>query len=226
VSKRRKTKYGPAVKISGRWVAHQDAMTRILRGLSPSARRILDTLEIEHCRHGRLENGRLVCTYTDFARHVRRSCISRALRELVSAGIIEIVRTGRRSWADLRTPSLYRLTFEPTYQDGKAVAPTHDWKKQKARPDLTTGARPESTTGNGQKPGRNRPPREAKSQAGIDHSLSRSRVVGGGGVADFSSLPASPSAHPQDGAGPSAPPPPLPHDKLPSVTAPSCGRLQ
>src|SRR5262245_7781192 len=95
---------------------------------------------------------------------------SPALRELVSAGIIEIVRPGRHAYADLRIPSLYRLTFEPTYQDGKAVAPSHDWK-QKARSDLTTGARPDSTPGNGQKPGRNRPPREAKSQAGFDHSL-------------------------------------------------------
>jgi hypothetical protein len=132
------SKHGPRLKIGGRWVAHQDAMTRVLCELSPSARRILDALEIEHCRHRRLENGRLVCTYTDFERYVSRSCISRALRELVSAGLIEITRPGRRSYADLRTPSLYRLTFEPTYQDGKAVAPTHDWKQQKARPESNT----------------------------------------------------------------------------------------
>jgi hypothetical protein len=208
------SKHGPRLKIGGRWVAHQDTMTSVLRELSPSARRILDTLEIEHCRHRRLENGRLVCTYTDLARYVPRSRISSALRELVSAGLIEITRPGRRAYANLRTPSLYRLTFEPTYQDGKAVAPTHDWKKQKARPESDTGARPESDTGNGQKPGRNPTLREGKSQAGIRYCLSRSGVDGWGigGTDDTSKVP--------------PPPPPTSLTTGSSIVLPSGGTLQ
>jgi hypothetical protein len=223
--KSRRSKFNPRLnlKIGGRWVAHQDSMIRILLGLSLSARRILDRLEIEHCRHGRRQNGRLICTYADFERAgIQRSCIRAALDELISAGLIEIVRPGRRSYADLRMPSAYRLTFEPTFEDGKPVAPTHEWK-QKARPESTTGAGPESTTGNGQLPDRNPPLREGDYRTGIHHSLSRSRVEGGGGAADSSCLPASPLAH-HLGTGLSAPSPLL-SDDPPSVTAPSSGSV-
>jgi hypothetical protein len=50
--------------------------------LSQSARRILDRIEIEHMRHGAVENGRLPVTFDDFANFgVERQAISPAIRE-------------------------------------------------------------------------------------------------------------------------------------------------
>src|SRR5437016_6021244 len=66
MSKKRRSKYGPRLKIVGQFIPHPAALIRILRGLSPTARRILDTLELEHCRHGGRDNGRLRYTYDDF----------------------------------------------------------------------------------------------------------------------------------------------------------------
>src|SRR5262245_2747805 len=224
MSKRRRSKYiGPRIKIGGQFIGHQATMIRVLRELSLTAWRILATLEIEHCRHGGRENGKLVSTYDDFECHVQRSSIRQALDELVAAGLIEIVRPGRRSYADLRTPSIYRLTYLPTFQNGKWIEATHDWKKQNTRPESTTGTRPETTTGNGQLPDRNPPPREAIYQAGIHHSyLEDLGEESGGLAADLSSLSRSPLAPSQEGMGPSAPSPPI---SDPIVTTPSSGRL-
>ena len=59
--------------------------------------------------------------------------IRKALSQLTALGLIEITRLGRRSYADLRSPSMYRLTYLSTYQDGKEVDPTHEWKKTKSQ---------------------------------------------------------------------------------------------
>jgi hypothetical protein len=225
-TKRHKKYSGPRLKIGAQFIGHQVAMVPILRELSLTARRILDTLEIEHCRRGGRENGKLICTYDYLARFagVSRSCIRAALRELVAAGLIEIVRPGCRSWADLRAPSQYRITYLPTFQ-GQWIEPTHEWKKRKAGPESTTGTGPKSDTGNGQLPDRNPTPREANYRAEIRHSLSRSLGEEGGGPSGGpSSLSVSPPAHHQQGAG-SIPSPALSSDGLPSATAPSSGRL-
>jgi hypothetical protein len=117
MSKRHKNKRGT---IDGRWVAHPDALIRTLRELSLTARRILDTLEIEHCRHSGKENGNLICTYSDLERAgVDRTRIRKALDELVSFGLVEITRLGRRSYADLRNPTLYRITYLRTFKNGQ-----------------------------------------------------------------------------------------------------------
>jgi hypothetical protein len=143
--KRRRSIY-PRPKIGLQFVGHQPALIRVLRELSLTARRILDCLELEHCRHGGRDNGKLICTYGEFECCVQRSCIREGLDELVAAGLIKIVRPGRRAYADLRVPSMYRLTYLTTFQDGKWIEATHDWKKQNSRPNSTTGTRPDSTT--------------------------------------------------------------------------------
>jgi hypothetical protein len=224
--KRRRSKYSPRLKIGGQWVAHQVALIRTLRELSFTARRILDTLEMEHCRHGGRENGKLICTYTDLklgADITSSNAIARGLRELERYRLIKIQR-GRRAFADMRFPSVYTLTYLHTYQDGKEVAPTHDWK-QKASIPSDTGASIPSDTGTGQKPVSKMTLQGGDSQYPQRYNHLDLGWKGGGGAADFSSLLASPPAHHQEGAGPSAPPPPLPNDEPPSVTAPSSGRL-
>jgi hypothetical protein len=181
---------------------------------------------VEHCRHGGRNNGKLICTYADFERGgARRKSIRSALSALTAAGLLEITRPGRRSYADLRFPAMYRLTYLSTYEHGKEVDPTHDWKKQKARGDLPTGARGNLPTRNGEKPGAVRPLREPESQGRNDHSYLDLGEEGGGAVADYSSLTVSPQAPSQQGAGPSVSPPASDGDQLPSVTARSSGRL-
>jgi len=218
MSKRRKNKSTPRLKIGGNWVAHQAALIRILRGLSLAARRCLDTLELEHCRRGGRENGGLVCTYTNFEQGgvTSRHSIARGLRELEHCGVIRIQR-GRRAYADMRLPSTYTLTFLSTFQDGKESSPTHDWKKQKAGVVLHPGASAELHPGNGQKPVSNCTLREGESQCRIAPCYLDLGWTGGGGEADLStSLFQSPTA--TAGTEPSAP--------SPILTAPSTGRLQ
>jgi hypothetical protein len=158
MSKHRK-KSTPRLKIGGGWVAHKAALIRLLRGLSLSARPILDTLELEHCRRGGRENGRLVCTYSDFeAGGTQRSRISSGLRKLEDARVIKVQR-GRRAYADMRIPSIYTLTLLSTYQTARRWSPPMignkkpDWNPPLAPPK----AGPESTTTRGSKPDRNPP---------------------------------------------------------------------
>jgi hypothetical protein len=215
----------PKVKIGGQWVAHQVRMIRVLRGLSLTARRFLDTVEIEHCRRGGRENGRLIVTYSDFERELggntNRRGIARAVRELEAAGIIK-VRRGRRAFADLRLPSVYTLTFEPTYNDGKAADPTHDWK-QKTGGLSTPGAGGLLTPGNGQKPGAFSPLREGESRGPFNPYYLDLGRTGGGGAADLSGPSPPPQAPPPEGMEPSALS--LPTDELPSATRPSSERF-
>ena len=132
MAKHRRSNVPRPSMMSGPWVAHPAAMIRVFLELGLAARRILDVLEIEHCRHGRRDNGRLVCTYSNFEQGgVRRGSICGALRELVAVGLIEITRSGRRSYADLRLPSMYRLTFEPTYVAGKESSRPMSGKNKK-----------------------------------------------------------------------------------------------
>jgi hypothetical protein len=137
--KRRRSKYSPRLKIGGQWVAHQVALIRTLRELSLTARRILDTLEMEHCRHGGRENGKLICTYTDLklgADITSSNAIARGLRELERYRLIKIQR-GRRAFADMRFPSVYTLTYLHTYQDARRLPrPTTGNKKPVSPPIL------------------------------------------------------------------------------------------
>lgn len=115
-------------KIAGQFVAHRvDMMTSLAWGALPhAARRVMDRLEIEHMNHGGCENGMLACTYDDFARYgIRRQSIPVALIYLEALGFIEVTEQGRASFADLRTPSRYRLTFLNTLQQG----PTDEWER-------------------------------------------------------------------------------------------------
>jgi hypothetical protein len=106
MSKRRK------FNINGPFVSHALEMRRspAWLHLSDTARRVLDRLEVEHMEHGGAENGSLVCTYKDFEKvGIRRASVSRALRECVLLGFLEVTQKGGRAISDVRWPSLYRL---------------------------------------------------------------------------------------------------------------------
>lgn len=78
--------------------------------------------------HGGAENGSLVCTYKDFEKAgIRRASISRALRECVLLGFLEVTQKGGRAISDVRWPSLYRLT----YVSGRGKSPdvSNEWQR-------------------------------------------------------------------------------------------------
>jgi hypothetical protein len=223
----RRNKQNPVrLRIKGQWIPHDIGLICLLRELPVNARRILDTLEIEHCKQGGRENGRLVCTYTDLERNggVPRRSIPRTLCDLEALGILRITR-GRPAYADFRVPSHYRLTYLPTFVNGKWVEPTHDWKKNQrhsvprsrghSAPLLGVKAGAASDTDGGSKPGPS------------VTLLSRSR---GGGVgakwADVLSAaqPQSPSSN-QGRTEPDAPSSPSSNGSAGSIVVPGSGEV-
>lgn len=110
----------------GPWIAltRDFLASPALWSLSITARRILDRVILEHLEHGGVENGRLVCPYSDFERvGASRNLVADALDELTAKGLIRVQR-GR---AGDGTPhaNLYRLTFTGSF-DG--LAATNEWK--------------------------------------------------------------------------------------------------
>jgi hypothetical protein len=105
--------------------------------LPDNARRVLARLELEHLEHGGAENGKLVCTYNNFAADgLRRASVALAIRQCIALGFVTITRRGKRSIAEHRTPTLYRLTYVlDRYADGGKREPTHEWRRIKTDDD-------------------------------------------------------------------------------------------
>ena len=97
--------------------------------LSHAAKQIIERLIVEHIRHAGQLNGRLICTYTDFANFgIRYPSIAPAIRQCVQLGFVEITQRGWRAAVHGR-PAQYRLTFLPT----KTAPATDEWKHFRAR---------------------------------------------------------------------------------------------
>jgi hypothetical protein len=112
------------------------------RALSFPARKVLDRIELEHMHHGGAENGKLPVTYRNFEdAGVRRHSVANALRELTALGFIEVTRKGYGGAAEVRAPSLYRLTYLPAWNAGpKEGTGTHDYLKIKTDEEAETKA--------------------------------------------------------------------------------------
>jgi len=96
------------------------------RVLSLAARRVLDRLQLEHLRHGGVENGRLSVSYDQFVEHgVHRHSVGPALREVAALGFLAIVERGSGGNATYRRSSTYRVTFLPT----REAAASNDWRR-------------------------------------------------------------------------------------------------
>src|SRR5260370_14969482 len=118
--------------ISGQFSARRIEMLEspAFRVLSPSARRVLDRIEIEFAHHGETGNGRLKVTYDDFEDHgIRRQSIASAIRETASLGLIEVTERGCAGNADFRRPNSFRLTYRHT--DDDPGDGTHEWRQIK-----------------------------------------------------------------------------------------------
>lgn len=99
------------------------------KALPDNARRVLDLLEIVHMQHGGAENGKLVCTYDQFkVAGLRRASISRAIRQCVALGFLEITKKGYRRYGAYNQPSYYRLTYVLGQKHSLAPCPTHEWR--------------------------------------------------------------------------------------------------
>jgi hypothetical protein len=86
---------------------------------------LLERLEIEHLRHGGMNNGELYVAYSQFvAANISRRKIGSTLDLGVQLGLIEVTRPQEHT-GDLRAPNAYRLTYLPA----KSAHPTDDWKR-------------------------------------------------------------------------------------------------
>ena len=87
--------------------------------------KLIHRLLLEHCNHGGLENGRLVCTYKDFQEYgLTRNKIRPAIEEADFLGLVKHQR-GERIFAK-NQPNSYRITF---YGTSEARDPTNEWKR-------------------------------------------------------------------------------------------------
>jgi hypothetical protein len=114
----------------GPYVVHRGKMLEsdAYRSLGKTELKILARLEIELMRHRGTNNGRIICTYDDFAEYgIRRPSIPRALRRLRKVGLLVVTQRGRRS--ALRNPHHYRLPYLLSHDEaGNIIAPTDEWK--------------------------------------------------------------------------------------------------
>jgi hypothetical protein len=114
-----------------------------MRVLSLAARTALDRIEIEHAHHGGNDNGKLPITYVDFERHgLHPNAIAPAIRELAALGFIEVTRKGYGGAAELRAPSLYRLTYRPAWNANRRDEDgTHEYLAIKTNEEAEAVAR-------------------------------------------------------------------------------------
>jgi hypothetical protein len=90
--------------------------------LKPIERTILSVIEIEHMRHGGVENGRLIVTRRQFEkRGIHKDAIAPSIRALGALGFIELDR-GAAGVGDQAQAHRFRLTYvQPN--------PTDEWRK-------------------------------------------------------------------------------------------------
>ena len=90
--------------------------------LKPIERTVLSIIEIEHMRHGGVENGRLIVTRRQFEkRGIHKDAIAPSIRALEVLGFIELER-GAAGVGDQAQEHRFRLTYvQPK--------PTDEWRK-------------------------------------------------------------------------------------------------
>ena len=104
-------------------------MTRLLMldspafwALKPIERTILSVIEIEHMRHGGVENGRLIVTRRQLQkRGIPKQVVAPSIRALEALGFIEITQRGAAGIGDHAQAHRFRLTYvQPK--------PTDEWR--------------------------------------------------------------------------------------------------
>ena len=107
------------------WLTSELINSLAWRSMSVNCLKLIHRLLLEHCNHGGLENGRLVCTYKDFQEYgLTRNKIRPAIEEADFLGLVKHQR-GERIFAK-NQPNSYRITF---YGTSEARDPTNEWKR-------------------------------------------------------------------------------------------------
>lgn len=131
MAKRPKRKERGSINGAFAWRLVEMLESPAYRVLSLSAHRVMARLEIELAQHGGKpeENGKLPCTFDHFVEFgLHRHAIAPAIRELVALGFVEITQRGSAGNADLRQPTLYRLTYRHW---GSHKETTDEWRRIK-----------------------------------------------------------------------------------------------
>lgn len=99
------------------WVWHTSELLRspAWHGASPTLRRLLDFLQIEHLRHERRENGNLMALYGDLVKFgVSRGLILKTIQEGEARGLLRVEHGLRIPANGKQAPNRFRLTYLPT----------------------------------------------------------------------------------------------------------------
>jgi hypothetical protein len=99
--------------------------------MSHQCRKFVDALMTEWADHGGIENGNLKAPYNQLqTRGLRRETVLDVVVEARALGIVHSVR-GQRSYGSRRNPSVYRLTWLGTPQNG--LTATNEWRAIKTK---------------------------------------------------------------------------------------------
>jgi hypothetical protein len=99
--------------------------------MSHQCRKFIDALMVEWANHGGAENGNLKAPYDQLqTRGLRLATILDVVVEARALGIAHSVR-GQRSYGLRRSPSVYRLTWLGTPQNG--LTATNEWRAIKTK---------------------------------------------------------------------------------------------
>jgi hypothetical protein len=99
--------------------------------MSHQCRKFVDALMVEWANHGGVENGNLKAPYEQLqTRGLRRASLLDVVVEAGALGIVHAVR-GQRSYGSRRSPSVYRLTWLGTAQNG--LTATNEWRAIKTK---------------------------------------------------------------------------------------------
>jgi hypothetical protein len=107
--------------------------------MSHQCRKLVDALMTEWANHGGQENGNLKAPYDQLEdRGLRRETILDAVIEAQALGIVRSVR-GQLSYGSRRSPSVYRLTWLGTPQNG--LTATNEWRALKTKEEAEARVR-------------------------------------------------------------------------------------
>jgi hypothetical protein len=165
-------KVNSAMKIAYQFVPLNAEMldSPAYRVLSLSGHRVLTRVQLEFCRHGGSDNGKLIVTFRDFTAYgIERHSIAPAIAEVVALGFLRITHKGRAGNASYRSANQFMITHLPM----PGVKPFDDWRKFLTDDDARAAAvKARLPFGKSQHPkqdidsGRENPPQTANPRSG------------------------------------------------------------
>jgi hypothetical protein len=96
----------------------------------PAGHRFLRALQEINCRRAGEENGRLILTVLEAEEFgITKNRYKPAWMLLQKLGLVAVDHHGGSTKREnARRPHLFRLTYLPTWRDGRRIEATHDWR--------------------------------------------------------------------------------------------------